>query len=333
MEDKEKSVKVKRKLKKSEKWMVFTMILAVFSVQTGFLTFLFWLMRVGILSGCLSLIILFASQLGKFGKVIAVILIMITFVLADHYFGKGDIYNAVREKNLAHELTENEKELLAEKYSYDEEDVKKGILDRKQYRTLKEIRYGMEYLQEKYPGYEFEILYLDGWAGNFDDCAVHEKKTDEYFSMYIYEEKGDSFSAKDDFYEYFFFPKYDAYMEEQLKNLSKVAKVRTGIGFVEGREYDLYMEIEDVVSGRLEFAPTVNIFISAREMQEEECEKYIEVIKKELERLDIPGIYDVSFKKMTKEEIRNANRREQWSKSIIDCIISKEDGEWETMIY
>lgn len=209
------------------------------------------------------------------------------------------------------EVEEWEKELLIEEYPNSEETIREGKLYENHLALLNEIRTGMAYLEEKYPGYKFSINYRDDWAVTIIDYRVTEETTGERFKLRFYTDEERRHQPEDDFYKYFIETDYNKYLEEQLRQQDeKIVKTKTWMIYPEGREYGLDMTMNDFITGKLELTPSVNIYVSAKDMTEEGCDQYVNKVKREIEQINLTGTYVIKFWDMEKEEMENRDTDE-----------------------
>ncbi|MBR5799872.1 MAG: hypothetical protein IKY23_07395 [Lachnospiraceae bacterium] len=228
------------------------------------------------------------------------------------------------------EMTQAEKKWLIKHYEEDEERINKGYLYGNQKGMLEKLRMGMTYLEEKYPGYEFYIHYIDDWAITVYECAVTEQKTGYTFDLMFYKNEDKSIDLADDFYSYFMEDKYDAYLEDVMREkIDRIAEINTYMPFPLGKEYDANMKVEDIVSGKLDVSPRGTFHISAIGMTEEDCVEYVSKMSEIIEEIDLPGMYTIMCWNMTEEELLTEER----NNLILDCLIKKEEGKWKTKIY
>ena len=224
------------------------------------------------------------------------------------------------------EVEEWEKELLIEEYPYSEDTIREGKLNNSQLALLNEIRTGMSYLEEKYPGYKFSINYRDDWAVTIIDYWVTEETTGERFKLRFDKGEGDGLQPEDDFYIHFIEDAYQEYLEEQFKQRSdKVMAVFISITRTKGKDYDDKITMADITSGRLDISPLVNVRISAGDMTEEECAQYVEKeMQKAIEEIDLSGTYGLYFYTISeKSESVEASKRRVYS----DVIFWYQKGE------
>ncbi len=201
-----------------------------------------------------------------------------------------------------YELTEAEKKWLKAKFG-DEARIEKGRLYESEAIELEKGRLGLSVLEEKYPGYHFRITWLDRYD-TWTSFTVYEETTGEKVVMNVEEDEESGYEVTDNFYGYFFADKYAAYIQKILeeKGINEIA-VRTGMYRVAGKEYDINMEVEDIISGKLEISPCVYVKMYVSDMTEEECVKYAKVLQGIIEDANLCGAYMVYFHNVTKEEM------------------------------
>lgn len=195
------------------------------------------------------------------------------------------------------EVEEWEKELLIEEYPYSEDTIREGKLNNSQLALLNEIRTGMSYLEEKYPGYKFSINYRDDWAVTIIDYWVTEETTGESFKLRFHTDEERKHQPEDDFYIYFIEDAYQEYMEDQFMQRSdNVTEVTVSITRTRGEGYDNNITMEDVLSGKLDLDPSINVYVLASEGTETWCEQYTETeMQKAVEELNLSGTYAAHF--------------------------------------
>lgn len=203
---------------------------------------------------------------------------------------------------IIYELTEDEKKWLTAKFG-DEERIEEGKLYPSEEKQLMRARAGMAMLEEKYPGYQFCITWLDRydtWTG----FTVYEKSTEEEVVMNVEGDEESGYKVTDNFYEYFFAEKYAAYIQRvfEKKGIDEVT-VRTGLYSVRGREYDINMSVEDVISGRLEVEPSITLKVYIGDVTEDECAERACELQEIIEETDIFGAYNLYFKNISKDEM------------------------------
>ena len=244
-------------------------------------------------------------------KVIAALMIFLTVV-----FLGGNIFIALIPEPKIYEMTEEEKTWMKKNFIYDEERIEEGNLLPVQGKTLEKGRAGLAFVEEKYPGYEFKLTYIEDMM-NMVDYGVKEKKTGYCFDIYIWENEDGTFRIEDNFYGYLFRDKYGDYLKEKImENIEEECRVQARMTGVKGKEYDINMTVEDVVGGRLEISPRIYIDIPARGMTEEECISYAETMQEGIEKIGLYGAYHMFFWDMTEEDVLHAE-------SFENCIYKK----------
>ena len=98
--------------------------------------------------------------------------------------------------------------------------------------------------------------------------------------------------------------KYASYLEGQLKDkIEKLAIVYVNFRLVKGKDYDINMTPDDIVSGRLKAYPRVFMHLTANKMTNEECIEYSKNIKKITNDMNLWGHYTILFWNLTEEKI------------------------------
>ncbi|MCM1127546.1 MAG: hypothetical protein NC429_13875 [Lachnospiraceae bacterium] len=207
-----------------------------------------------------------------------------------------DYLEKALEQPVVCEVEEWEKELLVKEFPDSEETIREGKLYEQHRTLLNEIRVGMTYLEEKYPDYQFKIDYRVE-ALRFIGYWVTEETTGERFKLVFDKFEGDGLDPEDDFYIYFIEDAYQEYLEEQFMQRSdKVMEVAVNIISTKGKGYDDKITMEDITSGRLNVSPSVDIHISAGDMTEEECTRYVETeMQQAIEEINLSGTYMMYF--------------------------------------
>jgi len=212
-------------------------------------------------------------------------------------------FTATAEGLPVYELTEDEKKWLIVKFG-DEERIQEGRLYGGEEKQLMRARAGLAMLEEKYPGYQFCITWLDRydtWTG----FTVYEESTGEKVVLNVEGDEESGYEVTDNFYEYFFAEKYAACIKEQFEREGiNDLSVSAGAFRVAGKEYDINMSVEDVISGKLEVWPIIFVdMYVGDEMSEEECEEYAQEMQKIVENANLSGSYHLYFMDTTKEEM------------------------------
>ena len=138
--------------------------------------------------------------------------------------------------------------------------------------------YGLEVLNNKYPGYEFEILRYDG---RYTDTRflLEEKTTGERLNMRVIKEDDDSYRGIDTFWSKFIEDEYAEYCKEKLKEkIEEVADVFILFQYA-GEDCDLNVTVEDITERKVHVSGDGNIAIAAKGMTEEECEAFTEKVQ------------------------------------------------------
>ena len=242
-------------------------------------------------------------------------------------------YNQLRKKAMtleAHELTEKDKEFLNRKYPEDADNIEAGMLYPYQYGKLESARKDIAYLEEKYPGYGFVFLHINGDADLFGGFGKRNKSSYRQSSWCLMEEtsgrevtvhqwiyEDGTVVLKDNFYGYGIEEDYAAYYKEQLEQrIDGVVEVRAHISDVHGDEYDSSTTAQDIIDGKFDVQPDVTISLSADGRTEEECEAFSKSLVSALREITGQRLVEASYKfnysfyEGTEEEILNRKENE-----------------------
>ena len=258
-------------------------------------------------------------------KIILAIFIVIAGIFV-YYIG-GALLRTMIVNIRTHELTAQEEEALIGEFPQYRERISNGKLHSFQYERLVEVRAVLSYLEEKYPGYRFHIYEMV--SGTWRTYYISEEISGWDFKLNVDEYEDDCFEIEDNFYGYFIEEEYEAYLEERLKEkVEEIVKINSHMDYMRGIEYDSKVTVEDMIEGELDINPSVFIHIAGKNMQEERCNECIEEIKMELEKMDVRGVYDITFWDMTREKMLGLPAKEygEYFKSV---IIKKEENEWK----
>lgn len=214
------------------------------------------------------------------------------------------------------EMSATEKDFLKEIY-IDEDRIEEGFLYSYQEKMLLQYRFVLEYLSEKYPDYSFKILGGEP-ANAVNSCAgfsFREKDGDTVFRAQVTQEEG-TLKGEDNFYGEIIRESYDAYIYEKCKEkisfLSGVYSIITG---VKGSDYNEKLTVEAIVSGEKEISPLTEIYLSGRQITEEEWEKEAELVEKEVRNLNLYGSYIVYYLTDTSENAFDAKGYHEYIQS------------------
>lgn len=114
------------------------------------------------------------------------------------------------------QMTDEEKEMLCMAY-VDDEKIMNGELYDFQKEALKQFRMAKEYLQKKYPGYEYDFFYFspsDAY-NNVSRIEFFVEGTDTPFTVKI-RVKSDSYEISDNFFEYALGSEYNEMITEMF---------------------------------------------------------------------------------------------------------------------
>lgn len=197
------------------------------------------------------------------------------------------------------EMTSEEKDFLCSIYS-GEERIKKGKLFSYQEETLKQYRFAKEYLNEKYPGYDF-VFYSFSPKNKLNPVTEtgFREQDDEtgHFEMIIEGEDGD-YTASDTFYTCLLRPKYDEALTEQLheKGIENCLTYTKFSGCF-GLEVDGNMTVDEMIARgtAIGMKRDTDIFIDMPGSENEETEIIVRNIEEIIRNMNQYGSHTVYF--------------------------------------
>lgn len=200
-----------------------------------------------------------------------------------------------REENM--EMTKEELELL-KRISVDEASVEEGELVSWQREILEQVRYGLSYLNKKYPEHTFTII--DGEPKNkVNAYSVYrfnaDGKEESYYNLHMDEgEEEGEYQAKDDFYSVILGEAYEKKMLKYLKEISKeCAAVNVKFPYVKGEEYGADMDADTAWDNSYDLCPGVAVFIDGTSMSENNAREAADKIKAKVQKDKNGGTYTV----------------------------------------
>ena len=202
------------------------------------------------------------------------------------------------------EMTEEQMELLC-LISVDEERVRKGELLDWQIEVLNQYDYAMEYLADKYPSYEFRIVYCEpeNVINSYTTFTFVEKSDEEtYYDLYldVYKEEGaeNRYEARDNFYGALFEDEFAEKMLELVQEkFPECVDAKSNITCVQGKEYGETLDLDRVLSGQLKMDQDTILFITIEEKGDAEYSEKVMELKEFIVEHGIYGSYEVRFVK------------------------------------
>lgn len=200
------------------------------------------------------------------------------------------------------EMMDEEKEFLCSIYS-GEKRIRRGELFSYQEETLEQYRFAKEYLNEKYPGYNFDFFcFLPANSMNGPvtrvDFMGENKETEYGASSMIIEGEDGSYSATDDFYRYLLRPGYDEALTEKLHSagIEECITYTRFFGLL-GPEVDGTMTVEELFAHGTDMGMKRDtwIFIDMEGGENQETEKLKEQIETVLRDVNQYGAHTIYF--------------------------------------
>lgn len=194
------------------------------------------------------------------------------------------------------EMTPEQKALIL-KVSVTPKDVEQGKLANWERKLLRQYDYALEVLHQKYPSYEFYIVgaspkRISDVYATFD--FKEQGSEDVIYTLYVYEEEDDVYSATDNFYASIITqPMEDAMKTLLLDEGIPCDDVDIDISTTEGEAFNEAMKIEDIMTGKITMTQLTRIYIKQGDLLNEDYESLFNTIKQLIETNKIAGGYSV----------------------------------------
>lgn len=204
------------------------------------------------------------------------------------------------KEEMTKELTAEQEELLCA-ISVNKEKVKEGRLYDWQIEVVNQFDYAMAYLEEKYPSYSFKMVNCEpqNKMNSYTIFSfVEETNSEEYYDLYLYVSEDEPFvyEAKDNFYGDIKEEELaDAFLKLMQVEYPKCVKVKSNIPYVQGKEFDEKLDVNQVLTGELKMSQDTTIYLQGKASDEVEYKAEVESIKAFLSQRGIAGNYKVVF--------------------------------------
>lgn len=214
-------------------------------------------------------------------------------------------------------MTEKEEELLSAIYA-DAERINGGVLFSHQEEALRELRAGMQYLAEKYPDTDLQILTFEpATKWNVSASALFQDRSDRNYSLSITPKDG-SYICTDTYYGVLLREAYDARVCEILADAGYSVSAYTEFPALMGAEINAQTTIEELIDMKSKLARNTSIFIELPTDKESICE----AIRKCLLKADLYGAYTLYFVPAAENtEISELlKNKTNWEKTVFSCF-------------
>lgn len=194
------------------------------------------------------------------------------------------------------EMTAQEVEFLKGIYM-DEDRIENGYLYSYQEKALEQYRFAKQYLKEKYPDYQFSVLYGEPTSSLHTYAVFYfqEKYNDCDYELHISQEDN-VLVGEDNFYGHIIRTSYDNYIFEHCKfAVDELLAVYSLITGVKGISYDENMTVEEIIDGSKEISPLTEIYLGGPEIPEVEWKNMAALTEKEIRSLGLYGAYTVYY--------------------------------------
>lgn len=194
------------------------------------------------------------------------------------------------------DMTKEEETLLCSIY-VNEDRIKEGKLYDYQLDALMQFRNANEYLEDKYPSYDFKYFAYHP-SNKSNDTSILEftvDDTENYFIVEI-EEKNDEYIITDNLYAYILRPLFDDMLTDKLENAGLTDfYVYTKMSGKFGEELDENATIEDILSFETDMKRDIDIYIDMSPYDEDKKQEIANIVEKELRDLNNYGACIIYF--------------------------------------
>lgn len=172
-------------------------------------------------------------------------------------------------------LTESEEKLLCDLYM-NEEDIREGKLKEYQWKCLKQIRFGKEYLEEKYPGKSFEFLTCNPMnkTNSVTSITFYEQEDETREYNLVIEEEEESYTAADNYYGILIREAYDEAVTQCLFDAGiEPCVTYTTFDELKGAETDGKLTPQDIFAMGSSLGRSTEVFLDSDSSRMQEVQK------------------------------------------------------------
>lgn len=214
-------------------------------------------------------------------------------------------------------MTEKEIELLSAIYA-DAARIKEGKLFSHQEESLRELRAGMQYLAEKYPDADLEILIFEpATKWNASASALFRDQSDKNYFLAITPKDG-SYICTDTYYGALLHEAYDTRVCEILAHDGYSVLAYTEFPALMGAEINAQTTTEELIGLKSKLARNTSLFIELPA----DKEFVREAIQKCLLETDLYGAYTLYFVPAAEntEVSELLKNKTNWEKTVFSCF-------------
>lgn len=203
-------------------------------------------------------------------------------------------------------MTDEEKQILCSTY-VNEDRINAGELYDYQVEALIQFRFAKEYLQKKYPGYEYNFFVFSP-SDKFDDFTTLEFNVDDtenYFTVKVIA-TDEGYEAEDNLWGYVLRPDFQAMMEELLSDAGlEDFYVFTKMSGYYGEEIAADTTVDEIVDMGRDIKTDLQVFVDMDPSDETKTQEVVDLIEKQLRSIDNYGGHIVYFEPGISEECSN----------------------------
>ncbi len=193
------------------------------------------------------------------------------------------------------EMTAGELELMT-RIAIDKQAAAEGILGDWEKEILEEVRVGKDYLEEKYPGSQLEIIGCEASDSvrNYNTYTLKTANDEHYYEMRISPGKEEKYDITDDYYGGLI---RDIAQEQICEIVRKAGlpciKVKASFDAFLGKEYDADISAADVLTGAVPSDNSFQIYLDEDKLDHSSYKGNVQEVKACIQEAGIVGYFTV----------------------------------------
>ena len=166
------------------------------------------------------------------------------------------------------ELTQEETELLCATFS-GEERIRRGDLLSYEIELVRQLRFGREYLSQKYPSQTFrmENCIPQNKENAYTTVDIQAENDRKQYELRLTTSEDKTISAVDNFYETVVKKDYEAHIADAARGATKAfLAAQVNVPYLYGEEYDAELTLDAVLEQEIELSVEAAVFLDGTEV-------------------------------------------------------------------
>ena len=166
------------------------------------------------------------------------------------------------------ELTQEETELLCATFS-GEERIRRGDLLSYEIELVRQLRFGREYLSQKYPSQTFrmENCIPQNKENAYTTVDIQAENDRKQYELRLTTSEDKTISAADNFYETVVKKDYEAHIADAARGATKAfLAAQVNVPYLYGEEYDAELTLDAVLEQEIELSVEAAVFLDGTEV-------------------------------------------------------------------